>query len=156
MEVGGNNRGPRIEQYLARLGLAPGLSYCAAFVYWCWDEAAKELKLKNPLPRTGSVLKLWERSPLRCRTATPVVGAVFCHESGGGLGHTGIVTDLTHDDFVIYTVEGNTNPAGARDGQGVFSKTRPAGYINLGFLDFSRLEDPDEGGNIAIQNDRAA
>lgn len=51
----GNNRG-EVAKYLASVGLDEGHPYCAAGVYWCFSEAAKELKMSNsaiPITRTA-------------------------------------------------------------------------------------------------------
>jgi hypothetical protein len=39
-EVGGNNHGPRVKQYLAEVGLPEGYPWCDAFVSWCFHKAA--------------------------------------------------------------------------------------------------------------------
>src|SRR5512133_3267404 len=38
-EVGFNNRGPRVEQYLKEVGLGGGYPWCDAFVSWCLHRA---------------------------------------------------------------------------------------------------------------------
>ena len=38
-EVGGNNRGRRVEEYLAAVGLGPGNPWCAAYVAWVMRQA---------------------------------------------------------------------------------------------------------------------
>ena len=58
----GSNRGKEVEQYLASVGVAPGNAWCAAFVYFCVEQAAQATGLANPLPKTGGVLDLWRRS----------------------------------------------------------------------------------------------
>jgi hypothetical protein len=63
-----DNRGPRIDKYLAHANHLPedsnkaGEAWCGIFVYWCYSQAAKELNIPNPLPRTtfsGTELKNW-------------------------------------------------------------------------------------------------
>src|SRR5262249_2899659 len=58
-----SNGGPRVEEYLHSVGLGKGLSWCAAFVYWCYEQAAKELGVKNPLVKTAGCLDAWNRAP---------------------------------------------------------------------------------------------
>lgn len=51
----GNNRG-EVAKYLASVGLSEGHPYCAAGVYWCFNEASKELKMSKssiPIKRTA-------------------------------------------------------------------------------------------------------
>ncbi|MGH7391749.1 MAG: peptidoglycan-binding domain-containing protein, partial [Candidatus Rokuibacteriota bacterium] len=48
----GSNRGPRVDQYLRAVGLDPAggsFAWCAAFVYWCFDQAAHGLGRGNPV-----------------------------------------------------------------------------------------------------------
>lgn len=64
-----DNRSPRIDEYLKLVDLAPksptvtGNEWCGAFVYWCYNEAAKALNQRNPLPlphtRGGRALRDW-------------------------------------------------------------------------------------------------
>lgn len=59
MEVpAGSNSGPRVNQYLASVGEPPGLAWCAAFVYWCFEEAASVVKIPNPAIRTAGALEV--------------------------------------------------------------------------------------------------
>ncbi len=65
-----SNRGKRVQEYQASVGVDPGEPWCAAFVYWCFAAAAAELNVANPMKekkcRTGSVVELWnQHSPIR-------------------------------------------------------------------------------------------
>ena len=132
----GSNSGPEVDGYLASLGLPPGKSWCAAFLYWCFDEAARRRHVANPLPRTGCVLELWAAAQSAHagivgatavkdpRLVTP--GMVFCLDCGRGRGHAGLVAGLA--DGRLVTIEGNT-------GTGVCRQTaRTLADINLGFI----------------------
>lgn len=146
-EVGGNNHGAQIERWLHLLGLPAGQPWCAAFIHGSYHEAAQELGVKNPLPRTGHVGRLWWQSLDTWKTQHPTRGAIFIHSKNpadvlNSPGHCGIV-DRVYPDEVI-TIEGNTNEAGERDsltGDAVLRKIRPIGYANVGFLDLGRVED---------------
>jgi lysozyme family protein len=131
-----SNSGPRVDEYLASLGLAPGNSWCAAFLYWCFEQAAKRLGLANPLPRAGRVTELWTKSqasltiiPTEQAAKDPrlvVPGCIFCQGFGDGRGHAGLVTGLVNGRLT--TIEGNTST-------GVSSQPRRAiTDINLGFI----------------------
>jgi hypothetical protein len=61
----------------------------------------------------------------------PKAGDVFIMDFGKGLGHTGIV--LKTDANFIYTIEGNTNDSGSREGIAVCNKQRPKKKIK-GYL----------------------
>jgi GH25 family lysozyme M1 (1,4-beta-N-acetylmuramidase) len=52
----------------------------------------------------------------------PAVGAQVFLGTSRDLNHTGLV--VQYDDTFIYTVEGNTNTTGAREGNGVYAKKR--------------------------------
>lgn len=138
-EHGGRNRGPQIERWLAKVHLDPGQPWCAAFVCSMLDEAAAGLKMPNPLPMVGSVAKLWSRSPEHMRSGRVSRGAVFVHfkdkQNRHGHGHCGFVLGV--DGNHAMTVEGNTDDAGGRDGDGVWYSRRPLDYF-FGFIDVGR------------------
>lgn len=142
------NRGPRVEQYLRRVGVAPGNSWCCAFVYWCFDEAAKSMPRKNPMVKTAGCLDHWQKAtaagarriPKARAVADPSLlapGHVFIMDHGGGFGHTGIVTAV--NGGLLSTIEGNTDASRTREGGGVYRLTRKVGEINTGFIDYSAL-----------------
>src|SRR5690606_5817425 len=54
-----SNRGPDVEEYLKRTGLGPGHAWCCAFVYWCFDEAARHTGRRNPMVKTAGCLDHW-------------------------------------------------------------------------------------------------
>jgi hypothetical protein len=59
---------------------------------------------------------------------TPQVGAQFFVYINmmGRIAHTGVVVGISDDGGTVYTIEGNTNVAGGREGVGVFRRARPA------------------------------
>jgi hypothetical protein len=147
----GSNRGPQVDTYLRSCGVDPtagNYAWCAAFLYYCFDQAARPLAVANPLPKTAGVHDLWNRlgranhlrlSPpqaaLHPETIKP--GMLFFIDAGGGLGHTGLVKAV--NGVLLDTIEGNTtNIAGSREGIGVFERnSRTITGINLGFADGS-------------------
>jgi len=135
----GRNRGPRVEEYLRSVDLPPGSPWCAAFIFWTFEQAARELGLPNPCPRTGSVHGLLRRSPTWRCTREPRPGLVFLHDAGGGTGHCGFITGVIEDGPII-TVEGNTEDLGSRDGDGVYQRRRTRAYLNMPCLDFGAEE----------------
>lgn len=140
-----SNGGPRVNQYLASVGLGTGFSWCAAFAYWCYQQAADSLGVKNPMVKTAGCLDAWNRAPAAGAKRIPsndparvMAGQVFVMDHGGGLGHMGIVERV--DGGNLTTIEGNTGPDGTREGLGVFErKARTIASINLGFLDYSGI-----------------
>ena len=141
-----SNRGPEVESYLGRVGLGGGHAWCCAFVYWCFDEAARNAGLANPMVKTAGCLDHWNKAPARgarrIRKMDAVndpallqPGMVFIMDYGGGRGHTGFVESVAGG--LIATVEGNTDASGTREGGGVYRLTRKLVSINRGFIDYS-------------------
>jgi hypothetical protein len=148
-EHGGNNRGPQIERWQARVHLKPGDAWCTAFACCIVEDAAKGLGMESPLPMVGSVAKLFawvmEHHP-EWVSNKPTRGAIFIHfrdrYKPWSLGHCGFVKGV--DDGHVLSIDGNTNDAGARDSEGgkdgVWDQRRkddPGGYF-FAFIDFGR------------------
>lgn len=126
----GSNRGPQVSKYLGSVGLGGGYAWCMAFDFWNAQEAARELRLKNPLPKTAYCPDLanWA-SERHCLFSRPEPGDfMLSYSSPEGYlraSHTGIVESVDGDDFT--SIEGNTNLDGGREGNGVYRKHRRAG-----------------------------
>src|SRR5215470_11382812 len=130
----GSNRGPKVDVYLRTVGLDPAggsFAWCAAFVYWCFDESARGLGRRNPVVQTAGVMEHWRRAEQAGArrvaaddaTADPSrihPGMIFVLDAGSGSGHTGLVEAI--DGGRLITVEGNTNDGGSREGVGVFRR----------------------------------
>jgi len=125
----GSNWGVPVKNYLASVGIDFPAAWCMAFVYWCFQQASE--KGKNPLVKTGGVLKAWNNADKKHRVKDPQPGDIFIMDFGKGLGHTGIVEKV--DQTFIYTIEGNTNDSGSREGIMVTRKQRPKTKIK-GYL----------------------
>ena len=145
----GSNKGRKVEEYLGAVGVPPGSYWCMAFVNWCFQHAASQLKTNNNFPRTGGCLDAWNRvkskSPACIVTREQAVadpsrirpGFVFILDHGKGLGHTGFVKQAIGG--ALRTIEGNSNPVGSSYGIGVFELNR-RNVMNSdlkGFLDFT-------------------
>jgi len=142
-----SNRGPEVDLYLRTVGLNPvgqHYSWCMAFVYWCFNEAAKSLGIKNPLVKTAGCLNGWNGATCpKIKMADAVnnpalvkPGFIFIIDHGHGNGHTGIVESV--NGGIINTIEGNTNSDGSANGYGVLRlTTRKIAKITKGFLDYS-------------------
>lgn len=144
-----SNRGPQVDAYLTRAGVSPGLSWCCAFVYWCFDEAAKAMGVPNPMVKTAGCLDHWNKAPKqgakRVLAAQAVrnpqmvhSGMIFIMDHGGGLGHTGLIERV--EGGLITTLEGNTDASRTREGGGVYRLTRKLVEINKGFIAYSPSE----------------
>lgn len=141
----GSNRGRRVEEYLASVGLGGGHPWCAAFVFFAARAAAERTGLSNPLPRTAGVLDMWRRSGVAglprltagqaaAQPGLVTTGMVFIMDFGAGKGHTGFVR--SREGGRLVTVEGNSNNGGSREGTGVFELRRRSlnGAGMLGFI----------------------
>jgi hypothetical protein len=143
-----SNTGPEVSRYLERAGCPPGNSWCCAFVYYCMDEAAKELGRSNPMVKTVSCMGHWNRAAAKGaklihwkdaidNPGLIHAGMIFVKSSGGGLGHTGFVERVVGG--TLHTIEGNTNGSGSREGGGVYRLRRNVSYVNKGFIDYAAL-----------------
>lgn len=123
----GSNRGPEVDQYLASVGINFAAAWCAAFVYWCHQQAGI-----TGVPKTGGVLDMWNKAP-KNRVTQPQPGDVVIFDYGSGKGHTGIIEAVDGD--TLTTIEGNTNDDGSREGYEVARRQRSASSAK-GFLRF--------------------
>jgi hypothetical protein len=142
-----SNKGPEVNQYLQSVGLGPGLPWCAAFVYYIFDQLSKQLGTTNPLPKTGGVMNHWGKAGEdvkitidQARSNPNLVrpGQIFImSRPGKGLGHTGIVVSVDPTKKTMTTMEGNTNDQLSGEGDRVGINTRKLEANTLiGFLDY--------------------
>jgi hypothetical protein len=142
----GSNRGPQVDLYLKSAGADLGSPWCAAFVYFCFQQAAAGLGSANPLIRTASVLDHWNRAGAagiprlgkdECVAKPSLVkpGMIFIIVNTNGSGHCGLVESVT--GTLLTTIEGNTNDNGSREGIGVFRRQkRTIASVSRGFLSY--------------------
>lgn len=141
-EVSGNNRGPMIKRYLANCDppIAEGAPWCAAFVQFCADVAAKGRGIPNPLDQVKleafvqnyyDVLKLYVIGP----AVTPEPGdlVLFKFEKSERWNHIGFVAQPPVGS-VFVSVEGNTGDVSQRDGDGVYKKPRDSSKYPTCFI----------------------
>lgn len=126
-EIGGQNRGPDVEKYLSFVNVGPGSPWCAAFVSWCLAHAGW------PRFKSASVAA-WARWGIHsARTLKkPARGCLFYYLNADGTGHIGFVVKAALG--LIYTIEGNTNDEGSREGYEVCRRIRKASayqYIDV-------------------------
>lgn len=144
----GDNRGKSVQEYQRTVGLRPGSPWCAAFIAWAimkgtglpraprwcqgsasgnWAEALSRLTaeagLSNYIATPGQETKIkpgWIFARVRDAADKPLVS-----RGQRPLGHTGIVcTPFAPNPGNFTSVEGNTNEAGSRDGDGVYNKVQ--------------------------------
>ena len=133
-----NNVAKDVRKYQAATTLAPGAwPWCAAFCAWTlqqWlDDPANVkwlgLRATTPAkwrPKTAlayGFIKWAQARPATCMvlpdTVEPMPGDLVCYD----FSHIGIVKRSLGDKFEA--IEGNTNGAGSREGDGVYLKVRP-------------------------------
>lgn len=132
----GSNWGEHVQKYLLSVGIDFAASWCMAFVYWCVNEACKEAGVANPLIKTGGVLRQWNEINKKFRvTGAPQPGDIAIMDFGKGLGHTFLVTKVEGDR--VFTIEGNSNDDGSREGYEVCKK--PGGRLISSCKGFIRI-----------------
>lgn len=122
-EATGHNDGKAVEMYLKYVGLGKGYAWCASFVCWVLGQN----KVSNPhsgyCPDLFSPKRrVWQRNQKNNGTPMPgdVWGLYFPDKKR--IAHVGFVDKW--DAKITTTVEGNTNEAGSREGDGVYRKRR--------------------------------
>lgn len=137
-EVGGNNHGPMVREFLKSVGLGEGYPWCAAFVTYCLRKAGW---LKFPRrPAAVSGWKEWATS-VKALVARPTRGCLCYRMNSDGTGHIGFVVKDMPFGWVA-SIEGNTSSGNAgsqRDGDGVFRRIRHRSYWT-GFIDLEQAE----------------
>jgi hypothetical protein len=103
-ETANDNRGPRVDEYQSTSGVL-GQAWCVKFVYWCFEQAAGRLGMKNPMPRIFAVaqFEIWATREKKLVT-TPALGDVLIKEHR----HAGLVTGPPLSVGTFPSVEGNT------------------------------------------------
>lgn len=132
-DAGNKNTGPQVNEYLGSVGLSPGNSWCMAFMYWCFNKAADQLGIRNPLAKTAGVIDHWNKKRFQYGKVQPEAGDIFIMDFGSGKGHTGIIEKV--DPVFVYTIEGNSNDEGSREGYEVCRRKRTHSSIK-GYLRF--------------------
>lgn len=114
-EATGKNDGEEVEAYLSYIGTNKGEPWCASFVSWVYGKAG------FVKPKTA-----WSPSlfPLARQTLNPLPADVFgvYFSRLKRIAHCGLVE--SRQGNWIYTIEGNTNNGGSREGDGVYRKLR--------------------------------
>jgi hypothetical protein len=114
-EKTGNNDGPRVEAYLKSVGLHARDPYCAAFISYLF------LMEGYKAPKSGWCPDLFPSSRL-ARSTLPgnIIGIYFIDKKR--IAHVGLIEKV--EDKWCISIEGNTNIAGSREGDGVYRKRR--------------------------------
>lgn len=131
-EEGGNNRGERIREYLTNAGIAVPAPWCAAFIQYCSDVAARHLGVSNPLDAVqheALVQSYYDALAPQGLVDPDMVEpgdlAIFQFPNGPDRwNHISIVSQPPNEDGIFWSCEGNTGDVDQRDGDGVYVKPR--------------------------------
>ena len=128
-EATGKNDGPEVEMYLRSVKLGKGYPWCSAFVAWSLDEAEIPHRINAWSPTAENRSNIVYQA--RRFISEPEPGDVFTiwYNNLKRIGHTGFHHQRL-DNGMIVTVEGNTNEAGSREGDGVYKKYRRLNTIH--------------------------
>lgn len=133
-ELSGKNDGPEVEGYLRVCGLPKGYAWCAAFVSWVFQKSgvdaiksawAPDWFKKNVIFKHGKSTAGMQMSP----DQGDVFGIYF--PTLKRVGHVGFIHNWNYSKSTVCTVEGNTNAAGSREGDGVLKKFRLKSQIYI-------------------------
>jgi len=123
-ELTGRNDGDQVERYLAVTALKRGNPWCAAFIAWTFKQAKVDAITSAYSPSWFPQKRIVYQRSRNSITYIPATGDVFgiYFNNLKRIAHVGFV-DLWQSNYCI-TVEGNTNGAGSREGDGVYRKRR--------------------------------
>lgn len=146
-EVGGNNTGPKVSEYLANTDppIHVAAPWCAAAVQYWSDVAASRLQVQNPLDEVrleALVQSYWDSFAHREISASQARAGdlvLFKFDGSETWNHIGLVCHAPSVGTTLFTtVEGNTSSESERDGDSVAVKVRDLmGGYGLTFLDWS-------------------
>lgn len=126
------NQGPGIQKYWTATDYKSGYNdrapWCAAFVSWCVQQSGILSEADRPTSAAafkGGGYEAWARSksPKVILTMRPTQihrGDLVIFS----FSHIGIATSASDLNGIFRTIEGNTDAAGGRDGNGVWEKSR--------------------------------
>jgi len=120
-----SNRGERIDEYHSTTHTPLGSPYCAAAISTWILEASVELKIQRAFRGSASALALWsyniEASILPRELVPGHLPCVGIIDHGGGKGHAYLAVGCDFLTGEIQTIDPNSNPAGSREGGGVYA-----------------------------------
>ena len=124
-EKTGTNDGPEVEMFLHSVGLGKGYAWCAAFVKYCMLEAGiKAAERMNGMAMSTENKKnfVFKNGKFIKEPQPGDVGTLY-YARLNRIGHT-FFWDKKVNQSIFESVEGNTNMAGSREGDGVYRKKR--------------------------------
>lgn len=120
-------KGSNCQKYGAEFGFNC-VAWCAIFV----SIICKRVGIKWKFASTVAAMQSAQKNDIW--STTPRVGWACMRRYTANTGHVGVV-EFIHSNGEITSLEGNTNAAGSREGDGTYRKRRPGsfwhGYINI-------------------------
>ncbi len=141
----GFNKGKEVEMFQKAVdGVASGEPWCMAFVQFVAKQVMAQvgsLKSKGKLVQSEHCMTVWNKTEEKNKSQVGGKGMIAIWRHGQGpSGHTGFAQDA--GTVYFNTIEGNTNKAGSREGDGVYEKKRlmVGGKMKLmGFVDLPQI-----------------
>lgn len=106
-EPNGNNRGPKINKFLAFVGLDPGHQWCAAFTSYCNHKAGvEEPGLRDARSRMWITENSFKLSRAQ-RKDQPIKGMIGVHRYTRFTGHVSYIVGRQANGEKLKTIAGN-------------------------------------------------
>jgi len=125
-ETHGKNRSPLIDEINQKLFIPLGSPYClSGLMVRGIIRLCDMYELKIPFKRYASTQKFWQDVPLKYKKEIGQMADIGIMRDviNPNLGHAFILSDNCVDKK-MKTIEYNSNPAGSRDGDGVYRSNR--------------------------------
>lgn len=131
------NQGPGIAEMWKATNYSDGYNarapWCAAFVCWCIQQSGVFSEADRPKSASafkGGGYEEWARSKSSVVKLTTNPAKVYAGDLViFGFSHIGIATSDSDANGSFATIEGNTNAAGSREGNGCYAKTRKISLV---------------------------
>ncbi|RYF19398.1 MAG: CHAP domain-containing protein [Flavobacteriales bacterium] len=114
-EISGKNDGIEVEKYLAYTGNKKGDPWCASFVSWVFGQAGYKQ------PKTAWSPELFSANKTAALPKPSMIFGIYFPKLKR-IAHCGLVNKVNGN--WVYTIEGNTNVNGNREGDGVYQRIR--------------------------------
>lgn len=126
---GGWNNRQKYSKEVPGLGWSDGQPWCGTFIAWCAMKAGVgQLFAPASVAASCDGAGAWFKKQGRW-SEYPGIGAQVFIGKPHDLNHTGLA--IGYDGTWIYTIEGNTNDSGSREGDGVYLKKRARHGANI-------------------------
>ena len=131
------NQGPGMEELWKATNYPGGYSarapWCAAFVSWCVQQSGVFSEADRPKSASafkGGGYEAWARSKSNAVKLTTNPSKVFAGDLViFGFSHIGIASSDSDANGKFTCIEGNTNAAGSREGNGCYTKKRSISLV---------------------------